>query len=264
MWHWLRLHTPPRLKVWFRHARSRVVDPRDRGIWVVMGGARVRVPAYFLGGGRFDYEASSIARFIQWLGQHPDALLVDVGCSLSIYGAVALSHTRNAEVIAIDADPVGLKCSSFLCSKVEAPDRLQLVHAVVGRTATTNSSLVNVRETTARLLASRAIPRIAEAIRYYDALAPSEIASLTLDQLLAGVAAPRPVLLKIDVEGTELDVLHGAAQTLRRVRPSLLLSVHPQFGVDISAVHEFLHASGYDAEHFATDHEEHWWCTPAA
>lgn len=263
MWHWLRLHTPPRLKVWFRHARSRLVDPRDRGVWVVMGGTRVRVPAYFLGGGRFDYETSSIRRFIQWLSRHEDTLLVDVGCSLSIYGAVALSHARNAEVIAIDADPVGLKCSSFLCSKVDAPERLRLVHGLVGRIAAARSTLTAACDATARMLTNRAIPRLAEAIRYYNALAPTEVTSFTLDQLLASVSTPRPMLIKVDVEGSELDVLHGAVETLRRVRPTLLMSVHPQFGVDASTVRQFLAAAGYDADHFATDHEEHWWCAPA-
>lgn len=36
-----------------------------------------------------------------------------------------------------------------------------------------------------------------------------------------------PEVIKIDVEGAEIDVLIGAAETLRRARPEIFLSVHP-------------------------------------
>lgn len=36
-----------------------------------------------------------------------------------------------------------------------------------------------------------------------------------------------PEVIKIDVEGAEIDVLTGGAETLRRTRPEIFLSVHP-------------------------------------
>lgn len=47
-----------------------------------------------------------------------------------------------------------------------------------------------------------------------------------LDDLVSCMALPPPSFVKIDVEGLELDVLHGAEATLAQYRPGLLLEVH--------------------------------------
>ena len=48
----------------------------------------------------------------------------------------------------------------------------------------------------------------------------------SLDELLGALALPQPQFLKIDVEGMELEVLRGAAKTLERLRPGLLIELH--------------------------------------
>ncbi len=48
----------------------------------------------------------------------------------------------------------------------------------------------------------------------------------SLDELLDTLALPQPQFLKIDVEGMELEVLRGAARTLARTRPGLLIELH--------------------------------------
>jgi predicted RNA methylase len=65
----------------------------------------------------------------------------------------------------------------------------------------------------------------------------------TLDHLVAGGAIAAPDFLKIDVEGGELEVLRGAAQTLRSARPRLIVETHGH-AVE-SAVAELLIAAGY-------------------
>lgn len=56
----------------------------------------------------------------------------------------------------------------------------------------------------------------------------------------------RPALLKVDVEGHELAVLHGAERTLRQERPALVVESEERHNVGgVEAVHDFLLGCGY-------------------
>jgi FkbM family methyltransferase len=58
------------------------------------------------------------------------------------------------------------------------------------------------------------------------ALGEIEVRLRTIDALVREATIPPPDLVKIDVEGAEFDVLAGAAETLRRWRPTVLLEAH--------------------------------------
>ncbi len=51
---------------------------------------------------------------------------------------------------------------------------------------------------------------------------------ISLDELIADQIILRPNLMKIDVEGAEVDVLHGALQTLKEFHPTIFLSTHSE------------------------------------
>lgn len=71
------------------------------------------------------------------------------------------------------------------------------------------------------------------------------VQTIAIDEFVAN-QHKRPTHLKIDVEGAELDVLHGARETLQSARPTIFLSTHGP------AVHDdccrFLRALGYDLQ----------------
>jgi FkbM family methyltransferase len=72
-----------------------------------------------------------------------------------------------------------------------------------------------------------------------------------------------PDVITIDVEGAELEVLHGARRVLGAARPVVFVSVHPDFMHDMydrtpDDVHRFMADLGYDAELLAVDHEHHY------
>jgi FkbM family methyltransferase len=93
-----------------------------------------------------------------------------------------------------------------------------------------------------------------------------DIPRLRIDTV-ADVIGP-PTAITIDVEGAELRVMLGAERTLREHRPLVWISVHPQFMDDThgdTPDQLFAHMTKLDyvAEHLATDHEEHWFFSPA-
>jgi Methyltransferase FkbM domain len=48
-----------------------------------------------------------------------------------------------------------------------------------------------------------------------------------LDTLLDAALSPAPSLVKIDIEGFELEALKGADRLLSSIRPKLLMEIHP-------------------------------------
>ena len=78
--------------------------------------------------------------------------------------------------------------------------------------------------------------------------------------VLAGL--PRPDVLTIDVEGTELQVLRGASATLDVLQPVVWLSIHPElmagYGDDPDAIPALMADFGYDGVLLGVDHEQHW------
>lgn len=72
---------------------------------------------------------------------------------------------------------------------------------------------------------------------------------LSIDRFVAASGCPAG-LLKVDVEGAELEVLCGASNLLVTHGPSLLVAVHPRllderFGASVADVLEFLRDAGY-------------------
>ena len=91
----------------------------------------------------------------------------------------------------------------------------------------------------------------------------SDIKQMTIDQIVkrSGIV---PTALNIDVEGSELEVLIGATQTLKKYHPKLWISIHPDLMLQRhkhtkKKLFNKLEKLGYKSEHLATDHEEHWY-----
>jgi FkbM family methyltransferase len=266
MWHRLRLLCPEPAKIALRRIRSRLIDPFNRGILIEVSGTQVRAPGYFKGGGRADYEMASTIRFKQWLKEHPEGLVVDVGCSVSTYGLIALSAYPGSRVIALDPDLPSLVWTRFICSMAERPSRLRLIRGFVVAAAEPPTNADAASADTAVELDRRSANPFAEVTKYQDGndSANKTVPRHSIDALLENEECRGGLLIKIDVEGNELGVLSGAVRTFARTSPIVLASVHPQFGVDVAEVRRFFESVGYTCEHFATDHEEHWWCAPRA
>ena len=80
-----------------------------------------------------------------------------------------------------------------------------------------------------------------------------EVEAGTLDHVLTERGVKTVNLIKVDIEGAELEFLEGASATLDS-NPDILLvlSLHPQHGVDVSKVERFLREKGFDFYHTVT------------
>lgn len=93
------------------------------------------------------------------------------------------------------------------------------------------------------------VAAVAELRRSQRPTSCEEIWLTTLDQDIREFDLPAPDLIKIDVEGGEMETLTGACDTLLRHRPQLFIEIHGETMKrkrrNVAAVLEYLQALGY-------------------
>lgn len=273
---WIR-HAPilARAEGFWRTLRPvyhKLIDPVGRGVSVRVGRVhRLRVPAALTGvvGGWEEYEPECVAATVGWVRAHPDGVMLDLGCAIGMFTALALQQGPRLRVLAADADLASLTCTRRFAMR-DAP-RVSLLWGLLDHSQAQPCTLATALEhSTSRLGALNTDPQISDT-RYIclEDAAADAIPHYSLDGLEAAQALPPgPMLIKCDVEGAELRVLQGAVRLLTARRPTLLLSVHPpalpQHGHTVADVSAFLTAHGYRWRLIARDHEEHWLAEPAS
>jgi len=84
-----------------------------------------------------------------------------------------------------------------------------------------------------------------------------EVEKRTLDSILNESDIQQVDMIKIDVEGAEMEVLLGAEDTLKNNTDLiLLLDLHPHMGVDTVAICQFLSDRGFSIHHMKAPHEK--------
>lgn len=78
---------------------------------------------------------------------------------------------------------------------------------------------------------------------------------------------PKIDIITMDIEGTEYEALEGAEKVLLNDRPTVFVSVHPEFmwrehHHSPDDLHVMMQKYGYEGTYLAFDHEQHWMYKP--
>jgi FkbM family methyltransferase len=144
----------------------------------------------------------------------PEEFLFDVGANIGVYSIVAARH--GARVLAFEPSQ---RARDVLITSTQ-------LNQVDGRITCLPFALSD-RNATARFTSGLDVGNhLIEEANPTAGNAATEVEVRRLDDLLAGMPdALVPRLIKVDVEGADLDVLRGAEQTLMQTRPFVIIEV---------------------------------------
>ncbi|MBD2156181.1 FkbM family methyltransferase [Leptolyngbya sp. FACHB-16] len=197
---------------------------------------------------RWELEAEDVA--IQAIQQylHPGQVFVDVGANFGL-------HTLHA------AKQVGEQ--GFVFAFEPVPSNLKLLRRNIALNGIEHQVLIVPSAVSNQTEATLSFHVPDEEIPVTASLSTAEqsrsiqVANVRLDDYWEMVN--RPIhLIKIDVEGAELEVLRGAENLLQRWRPHLLIEVHgfalPAFGSSVEELQDFLTKLGYQEHRLESAH----------
>ena len=152
----------------------------------------------------------------------PDSVFVDVGAwigPLSLYGAHLARQCH-----AVEPDPLARAAlTANVALNPDLSDRIWVYPVAVAEF-----------EGAARLgnLTSQSGGDSMSSLLYRDAPTSWAVDCVTLEGLIDSLGIANPGLVKIDIEGAEVEVLSGSLAYIERVKPPLFLSVHGRFWPD--------------------------------
>jgi FkbM family methyltransferase len=166
----------------------------------------------------------------------PQSVVWDIGANVGLFTFAAASLAGpKGQVVALEPDAwlvQLLRRSASMQPSTSAP--VKIVPAAVASSLSLRILCLAQRSRAANYLAEFGT------IQTGGSREEQTIIALTLDWLLEFV--PAPSVLKIDVEGAELEVFHGARKLFHTCRPVVLCEVIPNTA---PAVTEFLVSQGY-------------------
>lgn len=204
----------------------RVLGGPLRGRLLVM--PRFERPSLALG----TYESHVASELIRRLG--PGDHFFDVGANIGYFSLLASKLVGNdGSVVAVEASPM---IRPFLHENLghAAHDNVTVLPIALGAsTGTVEFASFELYSTVGHVFTDET-PGDAQV---------DEVDLDTIDRLVTTGTCPAPSLIKIDVEGSELQVLEGCAHVLETVRPQLIVEVRPQ---TVVAVQALMAAANYD------------------
>jgi len=186
------------------------------------------------------YESAELEVIRQHL--RPDSIFIDIGANIGMHSIRAeRKGLHNCSVLAIEADE-----STFRALQINVIENSRSRQVEARRAVLWSSITILGWE-------GRQLEHGHNHATAANAGTSDVVTSETLDSMLEGIGTKSRVsVIKIDVEGAELEVLKGAERTLRAQKPALVIEIEDKYlvrnganGADIKA---FLRSLGYHTE----------------
>lgn len=173
-----------------------------------------------------------------------ESVVWDIGANC---GVMAFSSSNAKQIVAVEADP-------FLCNLIQESASLNGVPVILVSAAASSAQGLAEFTIATRGRASNHLTLAQGRSQSGGNRASMLVPTITLDSLLDSLLPP--TLIKIDVEGAEVDVLKGAKRLLTEYKPVVYLetasNTHPE-------CENLLRSAGYELIKAA---ELNWLCTP--
>jgi FkbM family methyltransferase len=188
-----------------------------------------------------EYQPEVSAAVAKWLP--PGGVMVDVGANVGFMTMLGARRAGPAgRVLAIEPNPA-----------MVVAVRRHLERNLISNVRLVQAGCSETRGSLPLYIAPDGNPgRTSLSAKNADSQRSVEVDVMPLDELVAEFNPLRLDLLKIDVEGAELQVLQGAKETLRRFRPVILMEVDPHllasFGTRPEEIFNLLSELGYRHE----------------
>ena len=159
------------------------------------------------------------------------SLVLDVGANVGVYTKIFSNAVGpKGKVIAIEPEPINIQ---VLASKFRnSESNVSIVKAAASDKNEKLFLIQNNFSPAGRYISNSGLP----------------IQGVTVDELTSNIKIPLS-LIKIDVEGTEGNVIYGAKKVIKKYRPVILTEFTPKrlciYGVDPIELLSFLDKSGY-------------------
>jgi len=164
-----------------------------------------------------------------------EAIFYDVGANVGYFAVIAARLVGlNGKIVCFE--PLAINYRHILHNAaLNGFTNIQLIETALGNIDAEASFWLSAQPTWGKLVSAGKVPD--------KLIGETRVMVRRLDRVIAEAGLPPPQVIKIDVEGAEVDVLAGAIETLRRYRPRLLIELH---GTNI-AVARMLSDLGYKA-----------------
>ncbi|WP_245800544.1 FkbM family methyltransferase [Natrinema saccharevitans] len=212
------------------------------------------VQSYTINGNRIEFKTETLTEFIRFqnlAGERailedflkslkPNDVVYDIGANVGTYTCFVSSKVGEKQTVAFEPEPQNVK-------RLHENLKVNNLNAEIIEVALSNAS-----GTVDFALSGDETGEGEHAMATGQDTETIEVAMESGDSVIEQRELPTPTVLKIDVEGAEMSVLHGLQEAIQEHVRLIYLEVHPeklpQFGDTVSEVEAFLENSGFDIE----------------